>query len=160
MADAKTTSRSAFMTAADCTARFVEQRDKYKTYVDLWKVTIAGKTFLIEMMKRHNVKSSWVFGSIFSQEGNIVWTFPTDPRVKKGFKGNVSTKAFPGSDITWVFFESWKEVVYVLPLSELLAVSGSDTINVTHPKSLSQTTPVKGNEMEWFVENVLAHMGS
>lgn len=156
MADATKTARSAFMTAADCTARFIEQRDKYSTYVDLWEVKIAGQTFLIEMMKRHNVKASWVFGSIFSAEGKKVWTFQTDARVKHGFKGNVSTKAFPVSDVTWVFFENWKGVAYVLPLSQLLNIDAS-AVTPTKPTS---TTSVKEDEMGWFLENVLPKMGS
>lgn len=163
MSEYKTSPRSTFMTAADCQAQFVEQADKYGTYVDIWEVTIGGQTFLIEMMKRRGVKASWVFG-VITNEGQVVWTFPSDPRVKAtGFKGNVSTKAFPVSDITWVFFESWDgQVSHVLPLSELLGLA--PTTAVTTAKKATQSSPktsaVKpkpkaSDQMKWFVENVL-----
>ncbi len=154
-----TRQRSSVPYAGDCAVEFVGYADNRNAEVDVWRIIVGGSTFTLEMMRLRRSNANWVFGSIKNESGELIWTFRSDPRVKSGFFGDVYTKAFRGNPTTWVFFESGEDrsVKHVLPFVELLMPKPDS--RVIPLVGQRQTNEQAGNDMQWFIENVLTRMG-
>lgn len=110
---------------SDCAIQFVRCDDNRGALIDVWEVTMSGRTFHLRLMRMlHRPDNDpFVFGSILDMATGLdIWQFRTDERHLSGFRGDVQTAVSTDGLTTEVVYTTYGKEKHRVLFADLLGL--------------------------------------